>query len=190
MSSAAPGFVRITYTGTVRPHHQQLSVQFATDPTPGTVPLFKRKSTPGSVDAVTATTEWTNLFRLCFNPATHFGLAEVYSVAADTLERQFLYAFDIDAVGSVEAATQKALEVGILSMKTELGHPLKIYFQESIYTVNTRYDPGSIPSEVQDVADWLTGPDAWVSGYDNSYAFATKSFITKTFDPTRRQAGI
>lgn len=190
MSSVAPGFVRITYTGTIKPHHAQIGVQFAVDPEPGTVPLFKQNTVPASVDAETAVIEYVNWLRACFNPATTFGLAEVYSVTADTLERQFLYAFDIGLAGILEGATQKPLQVGILSFKTKLGHPLKLYLQESVYTVNTRYDPGAVPGEIQDLADYVTGASSWISGWDNSYAFAMKSFITKTFDPTRRQAGI
>lgn len=190
MSSIAPGFVRLTYSGSIKPHHAQMAVQFATDPTPGLSPSFKMKTNPAAISAEAALSAYLSLLVGCFHTSTIFGLAEVYSVTADTGERQFLYAFDTDTAGIVTGTTRKELQVAILSMKTELGHPLKIYMQESIYTPNVRYNSGALPEEVQAVADYISGEDSWISGWDNSYAFAAKSFTTKTFDPTRRQAGI
>lgn len=187
-TSLAPGYVRVTYDGTLFPHHAVFPVNFDGTPTPGTEPdvLLKDASSSGVVAAFAALYALIQPF---FNVATHFGLAEAHTVDAVTGEDQFIFAWNIGLLGTAVVANTPTAQ-GVLSMKTSLGTAYKLYLMEGVGAVNERFLPPFANPSVLALSNFLVGNSSPVYGRGNAYPFVPVSFITKTNDKLRKQQGL
>jgi len=188
-SHLAPGFVRITYSGTKKPHHQIICVNFAGTPTPGVSPeILPTSGSPidvGGAVLLYLATAWAPQF-----PSTvKAGLFDVYSVDPDTGERTFIYAGDGDTIGTSVAA-QVAQSQAVWTFKSSVGRAIRVYLMEAVYAFDVR-NVGSVPADGrQDMLDYVLSGDNMFYGQTNAYPLAFQTFISKENDVLRRNGGL
>jgi hypothetical protein len=187
-SRLAPGFIKYRYTGTNEPHTAILPVQFAETPTPGVDPQIVKMG-GGNLNFGAIILEFWAAISDCYATTTSFGLAEVYSVDADTGIRTFIYATDIDEPGTA-AVPQVPLVEGVFVFKCTSGKPLKIYTMEGVFAADAR-NIGSLPpgGERDLFKDYILSADNFVYGRSNAYPIAFVSFTSKENDRLRVQSG-
>jgi len=182
-SHLAPGFIRITYSGTGRPHHQIIPIKFNGTPEPGVDPSLETTS-GGFIQFSTAVVDWITVFKANFNATTAFGLAEIYAVDQDTGIRTFIYATNIADVGS-DVDPQVPFVEGVWTFKTTAGRPLKVYCMEGVYAADAR-NVGNVPNDGrQDVVDYITGDDNIFYGRTDAWPLALLAFTSKVNDVLR-----
>lgn len=187
-TSLAPGYVRVTYDGTLFPHHMTIPVNFSGTPVPGSEPdlVLKDDTTEGAIAAIAALMAVIQPF---FNTAVHFGLAEAHTVDATDGEDSFIFAWNVGLLGLSSVASVSSGQA-IMSFKTSLGTPYKLYLMESVVAVNQRFLP-PFTDTVQDAAsDFIVGNTSPIYGRGNAYPFVPVSFISKTNDKLRKQHGL
>lgn len=187
-TSLAPGYVRVTYDGSLFPHHMTIPVNYDGTPTPGSEPdiLLKDASSLGVEAAFAA------MFALIvkvFHTTIHFGLAEAHTVDDTTGEDQFIYAWNLGLVGTESSATVEMSQT-VLSFKTSVGSAYKLYLMEDVQAANTKFLPPYGASFYKDISDFIVSDASPVYGRKNAYPFVPVSFISKTNDKLRKQHGL
>lgn len=187
-TSLAPGYVRITYDGTLFPHHMTIPVKFSGVPVPGTEPdlILKDASTDNAISAIAALIAVIQPF---YNTSVHFGLAEAHTVDAVTGEDQFIFAWNVGLLG-LSVSPSVVAGQAVVSFKTALGTAYKLYLMESILAVNTRDLPPYSEANHLALSNFIVGNTDPAYGRGNSYPFVPVSFITKTNDKLRKQHGL
>jgi hypothetical protein len=185
--SLAPGYVKITYTGSIFPHHMTLPINFDGVPTPGVEPSVILKDTT-SLNVEAAILAYITLAKAFFPSTTHFGLAEVHAVDADTGEDTFIYGWNLNVVGTGAGAGVQFGQA-VLSFKLVSGGVFKAYFMEGTSEENVKQFP-PFSGAVDALADFVTSGDSPIYGRDNSYPFSPIAFTTKTNDALRQAGGI
>lgn len=187
-SHLAPGFVRVTYSGTRNPHHQIIPINFAGDPTPGVSPeVLPTGGTPidlGGALLLYAADAMCKQF-----PSTvRIGAADAYSVDPDTGVRTFIYTYDLATIG-VNVGTQVAFTEGVWMFKSTVGKPIKVYLMESVYAADVR-NVGSVPADArQDMLDYILSADNIFYGRTDAYPLGFMTFTSKINDVLRRNGG-
>lgn len=186
-TSLAPGYIRVTYDGVLFPHHMTIPVNYDGTPTPGTEPdiLLKDASSSGVIAAI------ADLFALIqpfYTSAVHFGLCEAHTVDDVTGEDNFVFAWNMGLLGT-GSGTINAMGQFVMSFKTALGTPYKLYLMETILLPNLRDLPPYTESNRDNLSDFIVGDSSPVYGRGNSYPFVPVSAITKTNDKLRKQQG-
>ncbi len=186
-TSLAPGYVRITYSGSLFPHHMTVPVQYVLSPTPGDEPdlVLKDETTLGAVAAIAALIDVIKPF---FKNTTNFGLAEAHTVDPTTGEDQFIFAWDIATVGTGSDANIPTSQA-VLTMKARLGTLYRLYLMEGDAPVNQHAIP-PFAGALGDLVDFLTGDTSPVYARGNSFLFGAVSYITKFNDSLRKQQGL
>jgi len=187
-SHLAPGFARLTYSGTRNPHHMIIPVNFAGVPTPGVSPeLMNQGGTP--IDAGGALVLYvTTAVAPQFNMATKFGAVDLYSVDADTGVRTFVYAYNMNSVGS-NVNPQVPFTEAVWVFKSTVGKPIKVYAMEAVYDADQR-NVGTVPADArQDMIDYILSADCIVYGRYNAYPLVFNTFTTKINDVLRANGG-
>jgi len=187
-TSLAPGYVRVTYDGSLFPHHMTIPVNYSGTPTPGTEPdlILKDASTDGAESAIAA------LFALIqpfFNTGIHFGLAEAHTVDDTTGDDQFIYAWNLGLLGTSVAPTIPTTQL-VFSFKTSLGTAYKLYLMESIIQPNLRDLPPYTEANRLALSNFVVGNSSPIYGRGNAYPFVPVSCISKTNDKLRKQQGL
>ena len=187
-TSLAPGYVRVTYDGTLFPHHMTIPVNFSGTPTPGTEPdlVLKDASTDGAVAAIAAM--FDPILDL-FASGTNFGLAEAHTVDETTGEDQFIYAWNMGLVGTSASPNVPTSQL-VFNFKTSLGTAYKLYLMESIQNPNLKALPPFSNTLFDAVSDFIVGASSPVYGRGNAYPFAPVSALSKTNDKLRKQQGL
>jgi len=187
-TALAPGYVRVTYDGTLFPHHMVIPVNFDGTPVPGTEPnvLLKDASSSGVVAAIS---DMFDVIIPAFHTTVHFGLAEAHTVDATTGLDQFIYAWNVGKVGTESSPSVAAGQL-VMSFKTSLGGAYKLYLMENVQAPNTRFLPPYSAGIYLDISDFIVGPSSPVYGRDNAYPFVPVSMISKTNDKLRAQQGL
>lgn len=187
-TSLAPGYARITYDGTLFPHHMTIPVNFSGTPTPGVEPdlVLKDASTAG---AETAIGDLVSLFLPLFETGTNFGLCEIHTVDATTGEDAFIYAFNLNLVGSSATANHATGQL-VLSFKTSVGSAYKLYLMEGISGPNLRFLPPYAAAEILALSNFVVGASSPCYGRGNAYPFVPVSAISKNNDKLRKQQGL
>jgi len=187
-SALAPGFVRISYSGSSEPHHMILPIDFDVPPTPGTEPSFNQRG-GGTVSLTAALDLFFDPYAPMYNVGTAFGIAEVYAVDPTSGVRTFIYALNVDRTGEDAINPQIALVEGVFVFKCASGKPLKIYTMEGIFAADAR-NIGTPPAGVRTTfVDYMLSDDNWVWGRSNSFPIAFISFTSKENDRLRVQSG-
>lgn len=184
----APGFVRITYSGSRNPHHQVIPINFAGDPTPGVSPeVLPTGGTPidlGGALLLYASTAMAPQYPL----AVRIGAADCYAVDADTGIRTFIHAYNLDTIGTNPAPVMPFTEA-IWMFKSTVGKPVKVYLMETVYQADER-NVGSVPPDNrQDMIDYILSSDNIFYGRTNAYPQTFRTFTTKINDVLRRNGG-
>ena len=187
-TSLAPGYVRVTYDGTLFPHHMTIPVNYSGVPTPGTEPdlVLKDASTDGVMSAIAALFAVIQPF---FNVGVHFGLAEAHTVDAVTGEDQFIFAWNLGLLGTSVAPTIPTTQF-VFSFKTSLGSAYKLYLMETIIQPNLRDLPPYTEANRLALSDFVVGNSSPIYGRGNAYPFVPVSAISKTNDKLRKQQGL
>lgn len=186
--SLAPGYVRVTYDGVLFPHHMTIPVNVPVASPTGVEPditLKDASTTPVS----TAIAAMFDLIKVFFPASVHFGLAEIHNIDATTGEDQFLYAWNINKVGTAGGA-QVAAGQAVFSFKTSIGSAYKLYLMESVTPVNLRLLPPYADAPNLNLSNYIVGATSPVYGRQNAYPFVPVSLISKTNDKLRKQQGL
>lgn len=187
-SHLAPGFARITYSGSRNPHHQIICLNFAGVPTPGVSPeVLPQGGAP--IDLGGALLLYVSSAMAAQFPAgTRIGFADAYAVDPVTGIRTFIYSYNLATIGT-NANPQKPFTEAVWVFKSTVGKPIKVYLMESVYQADER-NVGSVPADArQDVIDYMLSPDSIFYGQTNAYALAFQTFTTKINDVLRRNGG-
>jgi len=187
-SHLAPGFGRITYSGSRNPHHAIIPVNFAGVPTPGVSPeLMTSGGTP--IDAGGAFVLYcTTAFAPQFATTTKFGAVDLYSVDPVTGVRTFIYAYNMNSIGS-NVNPQIPFTEAVWVFKSTVGKPIKIYGMEAVYDSDQR-NVGTVPADArQDMIDYMLGSDCIVYGRYDAYPLVFNTFTTKINDVLRANGG-
>jgi len=186
-SALAPGFLRITYSGAILPHHMVIPVLPDVPPVPGAEPSFNTSS-DSSKSMTDALGDIMDALEGSFADSTTFGLAEFYAVDPTSGVREFVYAIDINRAGT-STDPQIALVRATMQFKTSAGYPLKITMMEGVYEPNAR-NVGRVPVGPRQVLKEyvLSGDNVWY-GRHNAYPLAFVSFTSKTDDKLRKLGG-
>jgi len=187
-SDLAPGFIRLTYSGTVLPHHMIIPINFDGTPTPGVEPDLQTSSAASTPFTVGLVDFVTNALVTQFPATVKFGLADIYKVDATTGERTFIYTHNVDLIGTSTDPVVPNTQA-VWWFKTTNGGKLKVTTMESVYFADTR-NVGSVPADArQDIIDFITGPDNIHYGRKNAYPLAFMSFVSKINDVLRKRQG-
>lgn len=186
-TSLAPGYVRVTYSGTLFPHHMTVPVQYVLSPIPGEEPdlVLKDETTLGAIAAIAA---FIAVILPFFKNTTQFGLAEAHTVDAVTGEDQFIYAWDLGVTGSGSAANIPASQT-VLTFKSRLGTLYRLYLMEGNQPLNQHALP-PYTGVIDDLVEFVKGDSSPIYARGNSFIFGAVSFITKTNDSLRKQQGL
>ena len=186
--SLAPGFARITYSGTLFPHHMTIPVNYSGTPTPGSEPtlVLKDSTTASGSDALYGLISVILPF---FDDATHFGLAEFHAVDADTGEDSFLWAYNIGLTGTGSGANVATGQT-IVTFKTSIGSLYRLYMMEGLNAPNQHVLPPFGDAILDDLAAFVVGDTSPIYGRKNAYPFVPVSYITKSNDKLRKQQGL
>lgn len=187
-SHLAPGFIRVTYSGTRLPHHQVIPINFAGTPTPGVSPEILPTS-GSAIDWQVALLDFIdNTMAEQFASTTNFGIADIYAVNATTGVRQFIYTMTLDEIGT-NVAVNVPFSEGVFVFKSSVGKPIKVYVMEAVYGPGSR-NVGSVPADARQImVDYITGPTNIFYGRTNAYPLAFATFTSKTNDVLRRNGG-
>lgn len=186
-SKLAPGFIRLTYSGVLFPHHQIIPIKFSGDPVQGSEPNLETTD-GGTIAFIAGVTAWLTAFKTAFNANTTFGLGEIYLVDPDSGERAFVFANNFDIVGT-NVADQVAKSGGQFVYKTALGGKLKVFAMEAVYNFDFR-EVGSVPADSrQTINDYILSGDNIFYGQGNSFPVAFLSFTSKEYDVLREKQG-
>lgn len=186
-SALAPGFCRITYSGSILPHHMILPVNYAEEPTQGIMPTVLDKSGTDH-DGQAAIEDFIAEIQPSFGDETTFGLAVFYSVDEISGIRSYVKAFDLNLPGT-SADPQVPLVRGAFQFVAGNGFPVKIILMEGVYEPNAR-NVGSPPAGPRaDFVDYATSGLSIIYGRRNEYIDAFVSFTSKTDDRLRRLGG-
>ena len=187
-SHLAPGFTRLTYSGTGRPHHQIIPIKFAGTPTPGVSPeILPTSGTPidvGGAVLLYLAEAWAPQFP----SSVKAGLFDVYAVDPETGVRTFIFAGNGDTVGtSIE--TQVAQSEAVWVFKSTVGRPIKVWLMEATYAFDAR-NVGVVPADGrQAMVDYILGADNMFYGRTDAYPLAFQTFTSKENDVLRRNGG-
>lgn len=187
-SHLAPGFIRMTYSGLVLPHHMVIPIQFAGLVTPGVTPTI---GSSGGTDAswkVALSLFVSTALAPCYHTGTKFGLADIYKVDATTGERTFIDTYNVSDEGTATPVNVNAQE-GVFVFKSSVGKPIKVYLMESIFSVGSR-NIGSVPADGRaDVVEYILSDDNIFYGRTDAWPLAFQTFTSKTNDVLRRRQG-
>jgi len=187
-TSLAPGYIRLTYDGTLFPHHMTIPVNYDGTPTPGTEPdiILKDASSSGVEAALDA---FLDVLVPHFNTSVNFGNAEAHTVDATTGADTFIWTWNAARVGS-DGGPAIPTGQAVFSFKTSVGSALKVYLMESGSPANNRILPPYDPGIIKDLSDFVVSGASLFYGRENAYALAPVSFITKYNDKLRKQQGL
>jgi len=187
-SHLAPGFARITYSGSRNPHHEIVPLNFAGTPTPGVSPEVL--PTGGSpIDLGGALLLYVASAMAPQFPSTvKIGAADAYSVDPVTGIRTFIYAYNLDTIGTNVNPRINFTEA-VWVFKSTVGKPIKVYLMESVYDADQR-NVGIVPADArQDMLDYVLSSDNIFYGRTDAYPLAFRTFTTKINDVLRRNGG-
>jgi len=187
-TALAPGYIRMTYDGSLFPHHMVCPVNIDGVAVPGTEPdiILKDAST---VPASDGWADFVDVMTPFFNNGVNFGLAEIHTVDDVTGDDQFIFAWNVSKVGLSVAATIAASQL-VFSFKTSLGTAYKLYLMETIILPNLRDLPPYAEANRLALSDFVVGDTSPVYGRRNAYPFVPVSCISKTNDKLRKQQGL
>jgi hypothetical protein len=187
-SHLAPMFARLTYSGSRNPHHQIICLNPAGDPTPGVSPeLLPTGGTP--IDAGGALLLYvTQALAPQYPAAVRFGAVDLYSVDPDTGVRTFIFAYNMDTIGTNINPVIPFTE-SVFVFKSTVGKPIKVYCMESVYDSDQR-NVGIVPADArQDMLDYVLSADNILYGQTNAYPLVFNTFTSKINDVLRRNGG-
>jgi hypothetical protein len=186
-TALAPGYGKLTYSGTLFPHHLIMPINFDGTPTPGVEPDIVLKDA-STISFSSAFAGFLTEFRPFFGSATNFGLVEVHAVDATTGEDTFIWGYNANVTGT-GTGTNTPLSQLVQTFKLIGGGVYKLFAMEGLITVNNKTFPpyGGVP---ESMSDFITGAGSPVYGRDNTYPFAPISMTTKTNDALRKQHGL
>jgi len=187
-TSLAPGFCRVTYNGTLFPHHMTIPVNYDGVPAAGEEPTLLTKDA-ASIGGVTGVGDMMSNIYPFFPSAVKFGLAEFHTIDETTGEDNFIFGFDLAGTGSGSVA-RVALQQKVTIYKTTNGGLYRLYMMESAQPINTKFYPPFGAGDDTDLASYITGNDSIVYGRGNAYPFSVIATLTKTNDALRKQNGL
>jgi len=187
-TSLAPGYAKVTYNGSLFPHHMTIPIKFDGTPTPGVEPsiLLKDASSAGISSALD---DMFDVIVPFFNTGTAFGLVEVHAVDDVTGDDTFIWGYNMGRNGT-SAVANKTLAEDVWSFKLVNGGLYKLYLMEDVQPVNVKTFPPYAAGVAGDLSDFISGPSSPVYGRTNSYPFSPISETTKTNDSLRKQHGL
>jgi hypothetical protein len=186
-TSLAPGYARLTYDGSLFPHHMTIPVKYDGTPSTGVEPdlLLKDASSLGGEAAIS---DFVTELLPAFHSGTNFGLCEFHTVDSTTGEDQFIYAFNLGLVGSSSGANIPTAEF-IMTFKLSTGGLYRLYLMEGVTPANLRDLPPYPSGYEKTISDFVVGSTSPVYGRTNAYPFAPVSAISKYNDKLRKQQG-
>jgi hypothetical protein len=130
----------------------------------------------------------TTAFAPQFATTTKFGAVDLYSVDPVTGVRTFVYAYNMNSIGS-NVNPQIPFTEAVWVFKSTVGKPIKIYGMEAVYDSDQR-NVGTVPADArQDMIDYMLSPDCIVYGRTDSYPLVFNTFTTKINDVLRANGG-
>lgn len=186
-SHLAPGFVRLRYTGTLRPHTQIIPIKFSGTPVPGTEPEFE--TADGTVIGMEAAINAyiVGAWQPQFATTVDVGFAECYSVDPVTGIRTFVWTMNLSTSGTSASATVPLVE-GVFVFKTTAGKPLKVYVMEAVYAADVR-NIGVVPADGRDdMVDYILSDQNIFYGRTDAWPLAFMSFTSKENDVLRKNS--
>jgi len=169
-----PYQVRIFYTISTRTHVVRLNVNLAADPLPGdafsTINAVQRNGTniPLNTAVSAFVVHWAKFFNNASVLITH---AELWKYDAASFDAQFVSVFDINAPGTIAAATVQASQV-ILTFRTQEGGIMRIDALDTWWPQSASLSYSGIGTAAQLFVDAIVSPtNVWLAR-DTSYPFS------------------
>lgn len=187
-TSLAPGYVRVTYSGELFPHHMVVPVNYDGVPTPGSEPdiLLKDASSSG---VIAAFSDMFDLIIPFYSTSVVFGLAEAHTVDPDTGADAFIFSWNINKSGTVGLASNPTAQ-DVFIFKLSNGFLYKLYLMEDVNPANLKQLPTYPDPTSVALSDFITGNSSPVYGRHNAYPFTPVSRVTKFNDKLRQQQGL
>lgn len=186
-TALSPGYARVTYEGTLFPHHMTIPINYDGTLIQGLEPNLVL-SDLSVVDGSAAISGFITLLRPFFHTTTHFGLVEFHSVDQTTGADAFIWGFDLGMAGTA-SASQVPLSQVVMTFKLKNGRLYRLYMMEGVVAVNGKQFAPLSGSEANAIVDHVTGDSSPIYGRGNSYPFAVISQVSKTNDALRHQQG-
>jgi hypothetical protein len=187
-TALAPGYVKVTYSGTLFPHHITIPVNYDGTPVQGADPTLLTKD-GSSIAGMTGVLGFLDLMKVFFHTTTTFGLVEFHTVDSTTGLDSFIFADDAGLTGT-QSTANKPVVGAILTMKLTNGYLYRLYIMEGIDPANAKLLPPFGAGATKDISDYLISSDSIVYGRHNAYPFTPVSYLTKTNDKLRKQQGL
>jgi hypothetical protein len=187
-TSLAPGYARVTYDGTLFPHHMTIPVNYDGTPTIGVEPDLLLKDA-SSLNGEAAIGAFITELLPAFHTGTNFGLCEFHTVDSVTGVDQFIYAFNLGLVGSASAANIPTEEF-VMTFKLSAGGLYRLYMMEGVTPANLRDLPPYPSGYEKTISDFVVSGASPIYGRTNAYPFAPISAISKYNDKLRKQQGL
>lgn len=187
-TSLAPGYIRLTYSGVLFPHHMTIPINFDGTPTPGEQPNLILKDL-SVVPMNTAMTAFVNVLKPFYAAATHFGLMEAHAVDPVTGADQFIFSDDIDQIGTSLGTANPCVQV-VLTYKLRTGGLYRLFMMEAEAAANVKAFPPMSETRVANLNTYITGDTSLIYGRTNQYPFTVVSYVSKFNDKLRKQQGL
>lgn len=185
-NSLWPGFVKLKYISNGHIHYQVLPVQ-PDGPEAGVEPSFLLRNGVDNVLMSTAVDAYIALIDNFFPASTNFVLAEYWNIANVGDDPVFFYAYLIGAVG-VNASPSVENEQIVITLRSNVGGILKLYYMEGSFSVNLVDDYPFSNVAVGALADYLVDPSTgWVCARDGGFPISPLRMTTKTNDVLRKK---
>jgi len=189
VNSQAPGFFRTTYTGVNGVHHLEMCLNLKSDWVQGEEPTVLQKDGT-EIPAITGLGAFFVPYVEIFETETLFGLTEIYAVDAETKERKFVFAYNLDLAGT-GASVSVPFSQGTMTFKTTKGGIIRLTEMEGVFPVNQKFRaPYTGIADLLALSNHMVSSSCVIYGRDNSYAFAPIATTVKTSDPLRERGGL
>lgn len=184
-----PMWLRLTYTGIGRVHHQTLNLVNDGTPTPGSNPfILPRAGT--AIQVTEAFALWLDVWRVPFSESVGFGLAEVFYSPSPTIPPLFIYAFDAEAVGGAGVEAPVKWGRASFNFKTYGNGFFRVVALESNILPNLKkVAVADLAGYEADIVNFLLSTDCPFVGEDGEYPLVWQSETTKTDDTLRKKGG-
>lgn len=174
MASNFPGpyQIEVNYTVDSRDHIMRLNCDVDTEPTagedPANIDLVQRDGS--TVNLGTAVNALVALFAPLYYDDASFNSYTLWKYDAGTFNRTYKSAGTLSIVGSTSGSAEPA-SYSQLTFGTVLGGKMSIVLIEGRLATPVKLPLSNTGStQIDDIRDYVLSADAWMIGYDNSFA--------------------
>ncbi len=167
-----PGPYVITFEGTVsgQSHNYAINLKIDGDPSPGTseTAISTIRRDLSLVNVNTALQALIDLYKVRFSTDYSFGGAQLWKVASQSFEKQFISTLSANALGT-NAGTVELAHYSMYTFRTQEGGILKLTHLEDVENAKNQRTYAELGGGEQALVDFIISDQNWVLAYDTSY---------------------